>query len=532
MSITIQLNSPPPGEPPSLARLAWNRLAFGPRPEDLAGIESRTFSLADFVDQQLDYERIDDSACEAYIQNLSRTDPDGGTVPPLDASMAELKQYIGEDANRFRRYVFLQRHLWTTTYARALLSRRQLYELMVDFWTNHLQTNFEHYSKYWEDHYVIRAHALGNFRELIEASAKSPSMLHFLSNRYSDGNNPNENYARELLELHTVGSYSYVPGPDYGKKPNYTEEDVHALARILSGWTNVRSANDEFYFSAGRQWPRHDWTEKRLWLGNDNFYYIPAGGIEQGEQVLDILADHPSTAYFISFKLCRRFISDYPDRFCPGAVEAGAQAFLQSHGEIRDTLRAILLYQDPQGRDFAHSWGQKVKRPFEFFISTMRALGLSEMIQFLVHNNQSWGGLGERLFEQTNRLLGQVLFDFSAPTGYPDFMLAWWNTGQVFSRWTLANMIVNRFFGEQLHPTDPVLYNALLERLLALPKPATEVVDELLRRFVGRAIDPDDRTALINYLGNDNQNAMINSTSPRLRPLIAVIAASPYAQWR
>jgi uncharacterized protein (DUF1800 family) len=343
MSITIQLNSPPPGEPPSLARLAWNRLAFGPRPEDLPGIESPTFSLAEFVDQQLDYESIDDSACEAYIQNLSRTDPDGGTVPPLDASMAELKSY----ATNFSRKTYLQRHLWTATYARALLSKRQLYELMVDFWTNHLQTNFEHYSKYWEDHYVIRAHALGNFRELIEASAKSPSMLRFLSNLYSDGNNPNENYARELLELHTVGSYSYVPGPDYRKKPNYTEEDVHALARILSGWTNVRSANDEFYFNAGRQWPRHDWTEKRLWLGNDNFYYIPAGGIEQGEQVLDILADHPSTAYFISFKLCRRFISDYPDQFCPGAVEAGAQAFLNSHGEIRDTLRAILLH--PQG---------------------------------------------------------------------------------------------------------------------------------------------------------------------------------------
>ena len=520
MSITIQLNSPPPGEPPSLARLAWNRLAFGPRPEDLAGIESPTFSLADFVDQQLDYERIDDSACEAYIQNLSRTDPDGGTVPPLDASMAELKSY----ATNFSRKTYLQRHLWTATYARALLSKRQLYELMVDFWTNHLQTNFEHYSKYWEDHYVIRAHALGNFRELIEASAKSPSMLHFLSNRYSDGNNPNENYARELLELHTVGSYSYVPGPDYRKKPNYTEEDVHALARILSGWTNVRSANDEFYFNAGRQWPRHDWTEKRLWLGNDNFYYIPAGGIEQGEQVLDILADHPSTAYFISFKLCRRFISDYPDQFCPGALHAGAQAFLNSHGEIRDTLRAILLHPD-----FANSWGQKVKRPFEFFISTMRALGLGEMINFLPDN---WQPLGEQRFAQMNKLLGQVLFDFSAPTGYPDFMLAWWNTGQVFSRWTLANMIVNRFFGEQLHPTDPAPHNALLETLLALPKPATEVVDELLRRFVGRAIDPDDRTALINYLGNDNQNAMINSTSPRLRPLIAVIAASPYAQWR
>jgi len=520
MSTTIQLSTPP-GEAPSLARLAWNRLAFGPRPEDLPAIESPTFNLTDFVDQQLDYENINDSACETYVQNLSRTDPDGGTVPPLDAPMSALNGYEDSSSNG---ETYLQRHLWTATYARALLSKRQLYELMVDFWTNHLQTNFQHYSKYWEDHYVIRAHALGNFRELIEASAKSPSMLSFLSNRYSDGDNPNENYARELLELHTVGSYSYVPGSGYRTRANYTEEDVHTLARILSGWTNRRSANDEFYFNAGRQWPKHDWTEKRLWLGNDNFYYIPFGGIEQGEQVLDILTEHPSTAHFISFKLCRRFISDYPDQFCPGAVEAGAQAFLNSHGEIRDTLRAILLHPD-----FANSWGQKVKRPFEFFISTMRALGLSEMINFLLDN---WQPLGERRFAQMNELLGQVLFEFSAPTGYPDFMLAWWNTGQVFSRWTLANMIVNRFFGEQLHPTNPAPSNTLLQTLLNLPKTATQVVDELLRRFVGRAIHPDDRTALINYLGNSNPSASVDSTSPRLRPLIAVIAASPYAQWR
>jgi hypothetical protein len=124
-----------------------------------------------------------------------------------------------------------------------------------------------------------------------------------------------------------------------------------------------------------------------------------------------------------------------------------------------------------------------------------------------------------------------VLFDFSAPTGYPDFMLAWWNTGQVFSRWTLANMIVNRFFGEQLN-TSSAPVSVLLEGLLNLPKTATEVVDELLRRFVGRAVHADDRTALVNYLGNNNPNAIVSSTSPRLRPLIAVIAASPYAQWR
>ncbi|GIV83993.1 MAG: hypothetical protein KatS3mg052_1000 [Candidatus Roseilinea sp.] len=121
----------------------------------------------------------------------------------------------------------------------------------------------------------------------------------------------------------------------------------------------------------------------------------------------------------------------------------------------------------------------------------------------------------------------RTLFEFSAPTGYPDIALAWWNTGQVFGRWTLANMLVNRYFGEQLHPTNSAPSNALLDSLLGLPKSATVVVDDLIARFIGRNIHADDRTALIQYLGQGNANADVDSTSPRLRPLIAVIAASP-----
>ncbi len=511
----------PPGDPPSLARLAWNRIAFGPRPEDIPSFS--TFDLATFVDQQLAYEDIDDSACESYLASMSRTAADGSTVPPLDASLTELKQYVDDPAGSGRHRA-LQRYLWTATYARALLSKRQLFEVMVDFWTNHFHTDFPTaYTKYWEDYYVIRQHALGNFRDLLEASAKSPSMLRFLSNRYNDGGNPNENYARELFELHTVGSYSYVPGPGYGVRPNYTEDDVHNAARILSGWTNVRSSDEVFYFNETRQWPKHDWTEKQLWLGNDDFYYFPHGGIEQGEQLLDILAEHPSTAYFISFKLCRRFISDRPQQFCPNAVEAGAQAFLTSHGDIRQTVRAILLHSE-----FAQSWGQKVKRPFEWIVSTMRAMGLSEVVDLLPDN---WSTNGPRDFQRHIGLLGQVLFELSAPTGYPDVAIAWWNANQVFGRWTLANMLVARFFGEQTSTTSAPS-NAALQSALGLPRTATEVVDMLIERFIGRAIHTDDRTALINYLGNGDSNATINSDSPRLRPLIGVVAASPYAQWR
>ncbi len=511
----------PSGSPPTLARLAWSRLAFGPRPEDLASLSS--FNLMDFLDEQLSYEDIDDSACEAYVNGLSRVAPGGPPVPPLDASLSDLRAYItSAGAND----AYLQRHLWTATYARALLSKRQLFEVMVDFWTNHLQTNFHHYTKYWEDYYVIRQHALGNFRELIGASAKSPSMLYFLSNAYSDGSNPNENYARELMELHTVGSYSYVPGPGYRTQPNYTEEDVHTAAQILSGWTTARirgGNSEEFLFNATRSWPRHHWQEKKLWLGNDNYYRIPFGGIEQGERLLDILAEHPSTAYFISFKLCRRFISDWPDQFCPNAIAAGAQAFLNSHGDIRETVRAIILHPD-----FANSWGQKVKRPFEFMIAFMRGLGLSEMINFLPND---WSGLGARTFQRQIEVLGQVLFEFAAPTGLPDVGLAWWTTGQLFDRWTLANMIVNLFFGEQRHNNLPD--SLLLNSLLGLPKTATEVVDRLIDLLIGRAVVPEHRTMWINYLGNGNPNATIsNSAHARLRPLIGAIAASSYFQWR
>ncbi|MCL6510533.1 MAG: DUF1800 domain-containing protein [Anaerolineae bacterium] len=515
--------SAPPGAAPSLARLAYNRLCFGPRPEDLAAMGS--FDLTAFVDQQLAYESIDDAACEAYIASIARTDPQGTTVPPTDATLAEIEQYRA--ANRAANgwpNGNLQRHLWTVTYARALLSKRQLFEVMVDFWTNHLQTNFQSHLKYWEDHHVIRQHALGNFRDLIGASAKSPSMLHFLSNTYSDGNNPNENYARELMELHTMGSYSRVPGPDYLKKPNYTEEDVHAAAQILSGWTTMNSPNEEFRFNDGRLWPMHHWPEKRLWLGNDNYYHFPYGGIEQGEMLLDILAAHPSTAYFIAFKLCRRFISDFPDVFCPDAVEAGAQAFLSSHGDIRTTLRAILLHPK-----FAQSWGQKIKRPFEFFISTMRAMGLTAMINFLPDD---WSNpLGARFFEGQIEMLGQTLFEFSAPTGLPDVRIAWWNTNQVFGRWTVANALVSRYFGDQTQ-TNSAPANSALDALIGAPTTATQAVDRLIERFIGRAIDPADRTTLINYLGNNNPNATITSATPTLRPTTGIIAASPYAQWR
>jgi len=513
----------PPGAAPTLARLAYSRLAFGVRPQDIADLAS--FDLATFVDAQLAIESIDDGECESYVAGLARTDAEGLAVPLPTATLADLEIYRAASvAAGGWPNGNLQRHLWTVTYARALRSRRQLFELMVDFWTNHFETNFQSPLKYWEDQHVIRAHALGNFRDLVGASAKSPSMLYFLSNTYSDGANPNENYARELMELHTMGSYSRVPGAGFLQQPNYTEEDVHTAAQILSGWTTIGSPNQAYRFNAGRSWPSHHWLEKRMWLGNNDAYYFPQGGVEQGEQLLDILAEHPSTAYFIAFKLCRRFISDFPDTFCPDTIEAGAQAFLTTHGDIRLTLRAILLHPK-----FAASWGQKIKRPLEYFASTLRAMGVQESPNFLP---EDWGdALGARYFDSQIEMLGQKLFDFSAPTGLPDVRYAWWNTNQLFGRWTLANALVSRYFGDQTRAgAAPV--SAALDALIAAPVAAEQAVDRLIDLFVGRSLDADDRAALIDYLGGGTPQAAITSTSPRLRATLATIAASPYAQWR
>ena len=210
--------------------------------------------------------------------------------------------------------------------------------------------------------------------------------------------------------------------------------------------------------------------------------------------------------------------------FCPDAMETGAQAFLSSHGDIRATLRAILLHPK-----FIASWGQKVKRPFEFFISTLRGMGATTMINFLPDD---WSNsLGARAFETQMELLGQKLFEFSAPTGLPDLRSAWWNTNQVFGRWSMANALVCMSFGDQLQPGSAQA-NTALDALIGAPATATQVVDRLNSYFIGHDLDSADRTALINYLGNNNLSAPISSASPTLRPTLGLIAASPYAQWR
>src|SRR5216684_1628604 len=303
---------------------------------------------------------------------------------------------------------------------RVAYSERQLEEVMTDFWFNHFNVFiYKDQDQYFVTSYerdVIRPNALGKFRDLLTATAKSPAMLYYLDNWASMGpqsqasgykpgrpanpNTPlkglNENYGRELMELHTLG----VDG-------GYTQKDVTEVARALTGWTiDKPRAGGSFTFNARI----HDPGQKVV-LG----HVVKAGGGESdGEQVLDILAKHPSTATFIATKLARRFVSDTPP---PALVDRAAARFRATDGDLREVVRTILTSPEFLSPDAYHA---KVKTPFEFVVSALRTSGTDIAdAKPLVRELQQ---------------LGMPLYMCQPPTGYKDTADAWVNTGALVSR--------------------------------------------------------------------------------------------------
>jgi uncharacterized protein (DUF1800 family) len=480
---------------------------------------------------------VDDADCINYIANFNRTFTVTGTggvtqtttLPPPWATLREVYGWVVSLPAGVTSPAYTSRVLRAYTYARATLSKRQLFEVMADFWSNHFNTVTDTtYTKYWEDHAVIRRHALGNFRDLIGASAKSPTMLVYLSNYASDGNNPNENYARELLELHTLGTTNKNQNDARYGQPNYSEDDVHQLAYLLTGWTYAGSAGSEFNF----YWPMHNSAGRTLMLGESTPLYVPMGGMEQGEMVLDKLSEDPRTAYMISFKLCRRFISDDPQSYCPQVIQDGADAFISSHGDIKTVVRTIILANYP-GADFKSSFGQKVKRPLEFYASALRALGSDTAAPVALYDIAQNGDLATY-----TGTLGQILFGCPPPTGYPDVMQAWWNANQLYTRLSLANRIIRLLFGEldqgnnTINPAQNARLDAILGVVNAVGPDSATAVDRLTSRLIGRSITSADRQSLISYLALSNTPTNVTSTNNRIRQVIGTLLASPYFQYR
>lgn len=451
-----------------------NRVTWGARPEDIAKIQE--MGVEGYLEWQLNPDGIDDPLVNEFLEQ-------NNILLAEDKDMYRAAEENYDNVNRPALWARLQR---------AIYSEKQLFEKMVEFWTDHFNIPIPDIlvEKTLDDREVIRKHALGSFRDLLFTSAKSPAMLIYLDNFNSAKEHPNENYARELMELHTLG----VDG-------GYTEQDVQEVARCFTGWTLRDNWKGRFFFDRNM----HDDGEKTV-LG----HRIPAGrGIEDGLQVLDILATHPSTATFISKKLCRRFVSDQPDE---GLVQAVAQTFTDTGGDIKAMLRYIFTSEV-----FMASEGQKFRRPMEAVVAMIRSLTPAVQV------NDYWAVM------YWLELLGHRPYHWYPPNGYPDVAGAWLNSNGLLHRWNAAMILA--------YSSQGWTEGAITFDLNAVIPPAStvgELIKVTSQRLLGYEVSPEDQAELAYFVsdyGDSGQMIDDNLRNDRLPTLVGLILASPYFQW-
>jgi uncharacterized protein (DUF1800 family) len=523
-----------------------NRLTFGPRPGEVERVLQ--MGVDRWVEQQLSVDAAEDSLlptlmqCQLWARALNEIAnlPHVVDAKGADGTMMRMRIVVlggfnfdrPRDATAAGRQVYeSDRRMMGCRMMRLERSERQLLEVMGDFWLNHFYIaslgypSRASYAQY--DRGVIRPHALGRFRDLLGAVAHTPAMLAYLNN---DVNGPldtepslaeyrrskvpgtiprtglNENYARELLELHTLG----VDG-------GYTQADVIGVARAFSGWTHTgwvygcvepervdqfrstcRQRNvtaPEFMFDS----TKHDAGTKTV-LGHT----LAAGrGTEDAEEVLDILARHPSTARFIARKLAIRFIGDAPPE---SIVERAAQTFLSTDGDIRAVLRTIV-----QSEEFANSQRAKVKSPLELVLSVRRAL------------NATFDGNGDAvdaMFDMEQPPLGR-----RSPDGWPDNAAQWLSTASMIARINYAHDVATRGYSSIRLEEWPGWEKLINE-------PYTTQVDGVVDLLLHGRAGPELRAALLAAEPLHAQPGSAAAREESLRKVIALVLGSPDFQRR
>lgn len=501
---------------------ALSRLTFGARPGDLEAVHE--MGVDRWIDRQLHPERINDEKAEAWVRQFevvqktsaqleSEYQNPGALVNQLSAR--NTGGLTRDDSLLLRQARLNLRRITEEVQAarvgRALLSERQLQEVMTDFWLNHFSVFAgkgirEQYYLADYEHRVIRPLALGRFRDLLGAVAKSPAMLFYLDNwesaadsarprlvdprspvvqravrrRFPDAANPqspmaqqlqrrlraglNENYGRELLELHTLG----VDG-------GYSQQDVINAARALTGWTIAGPRQGGgFTFTPFM----HDAGEKRV-LGRT----LKAGrGIEDGEELLDLVARHPSTARFIAFKLARRFVSDTPST---ALVERAAATFTQTDGDIRAVVRTIVTSPEFFSRE---AFRAKVKSPFEVVLSALRALDAAP--DRTARTAQVIAGLG------------QPIFGRQTPDGWPETADGWMGTGAILNRINFGLVLA----AGRVPGVNPRAFPGV-ESLRQAPR--EQQVDAVVQAFLGGDASSVTRSVLLT-----GRNPLLDAAAP------------------
>jgi len=560
-----------------------NRTTFGPRPGDVEMVE-KMGGIQTYIHQQLHPETIDDSAVEQQVAQLNMLQMSSAQLlgiykderqqakarqqeqvkaavaaanPPAQADMQQTTAggttlQPATPRERMGKLLALVRSplavdlLQQAKLLRAADSNRQLQEVLVDFWSNHfnidVKKNLDRVLKVADDREVIRPHILGSFRELLEASAKSPAMLVYLDNWQStvprtvkmgevmvterihdqmmaNGNGAfapevpkvgdkkggiNENYGREIMELHTLG----VDG-------GYTQKDVQEVARCFTGWSINRDTG-EFQFH-----PRmHDNGEKVV-LG----HVIPAnGGMQDGETVLDILAASPATAHHIALEMCERFVSDDPP---PALVDRIAGVFTQTCGDLRAVTEAVLTSPEFLSPS---DYNTKIKSPLEFAVSAVRATDSTlttpqaGLMEKAISTMEGSGTLGrQQAVDRINKRprqslnwhiydLGEPLFGCAPPTGYSEVSRTWVSPGALIERLNFALALTEQkvsdvkfdaqslFAGIDLDQSDAVLDHAVDTLLQGRVSDATRKVLQqtvVPQEGADKTVNPNKLVALI-----------------------------------
>lgn len=447
---------PPAATGDVLLRLV-RRITNGVTEEEMA--RARSLGFHRYLDYHLKWDTIADGAVDDYV---ARVYPNmalpGSGLYTLDQNQLYLQLV---ESNLYR----------------AAFSRRQLYERTVEFWRDHFTIYYPkvNYLMVLDDREVVRKFALKTFPEILRASAHSAAMLEYLDNTRSRGTNVNQNYARELMELHTLG----VDG-------GYTQEDVAEVTRCLTGWTIA--GRGDFAFDPNG----HDFTQKVV-LGTT----IPAmnrsagaAGVSDGETVLDMLLAHPSTAKFISWKLSKWLLQYNPP---PTVVTNVANVFTRTKGDIRSMIRAILT---PENLMAAPA---KYKRPYQLVLSSLRA-AQPTLTSLNVPRTQL-------------NSLGQPPYQWEMPDGYPDYV-DWW-AGGILQRWNFATILTSQ---------ASATFSVDVAPLMAVNTPSG-IVSAIDRRAFGGAMPTSLRDHLISYLSA----AAITTT--RVREAFALALSSSAYQW-
>ncbi len=478
-------------------RKALNRVTYGVKPGQLK--EAEKLGWETWVKQQLSLEN-NDSECDSLIQNIS-----------YELSYKEKGKKHIKELSLFRYYASSEQ-IWNSikgqdkpsrwlmeagavetglvTWTKAIHSKNQLFEMLVEFWHNHFNVSVEtedyiscSFPIY--DREVIRKNALGNFRSFTESVAKSPCMLLYLDNAFSKASPANENYARELFELHTLGAMHYynhlyddwknVPGAENGESEGYIDEDIYEAARAFTGWTIGNGKKNhklefpstgEFYYYD--QW--HDHYQKRV-LGFE--FKSHQDDMVDGHKVLDLVCYHKGTAKNLCTKLCKWFVSDTPSA---ELIEKTMEVWLSNSTDEDQLLKVVefILLSD----DFTSSLNTKIKRPNHLVLTTARILDLEPSLEWV------W------LMQQ----MGWKQFSWPLPTGHPDDANYWLNTDMMLKRWNSLPMLLhlNMENGNKTKLTQETLKleNTKLDTIL----------DYWSERLLGEKLNSEYKTEMVNSL--------------------------------